>query len=320
MSVSEQPSVAATAMPGRRFSSPLARALAHQYGLDWTALAGSGPRGRVLKADVQAACDGQATQAGPDSPSMPGHASFKEIAHSFSRRTIARRLTQSSQQVPHFYLRADCDIDALLHLRASLQPQAKAQGLRLSVNDFVIAAAAAALREVPDLNVSFTEAAMRHYQQIHVAVAVATQGGLVTPVIRDADHHNVFQIAREMQRLTMAAHSATLAPGASGGGTFTISNLGGAGVQEFSAIINPPQAAILAVGAGQPRVVARQGQVSVATVMTVVLSVDHRAVDGQQAARWMAALQRQLEHPQAPANMPDVAPVDQAATSAMPSG
>jgi len=295
------PPLAAAPAPGRRCSSPLARALARQHGLDWELLAGSGPHGRVLKADVLQACAWQASGAGDGAAARHGNAAFTESAHSFSRRTIARRLTQSSLQVPHFYLRADCEVDALLDLRARLQPQAQAQGLHLSVNDFVIAAAAAALREQPDLNVSFTESTLRRYQQIHIAVAVAVQGGLLTPVIRDADQITVFQIAQQMQRLTAAARSGTLAPGASGGGTFTISNLGGAGVQEFSAIINPPQAAILAVGAARPRPVVRQGRLAVAPVMTVVLSVDHRAVDGMQAAAWMAALQRHLAHPQADA-------------------
>ena len=281
-------------LPARRFCSPLSRALARERGLDLQSLTGSGPNGRIVKADVLAALKaGIGPQAG-----VPQRATlFSDVPHSLGRKLIARRLTESKQQAPHFYARIDCCVDPLLALRASTQPRLAAQGLQLTLSDFVVWAAARALRDVPEVNVSFTDAAIRCYQQVHVAVAVAVEQGLVTPVIADADRKTVVQISREMRQLVEQARAGSLPAGASAGGTFSVSNLGALGVREFTAVINPPQAAILAVGAAQARAVVAHGQLAVATMMTVSLSADHRAIDGAVAARWLAAFQRHLENP-----------------------
>ena len=279
--------------PARRFASPLSRVLARREGLDLAGLPGSGPQGRIVKADVLAALEGGGAAA-KDYVDGSGGPAFDEIPNTIGRKLIARRLTESKQQAPHFYLRVDCNIDAVLQLRAT---QAQAGGVKLSVNDFVIKAAALALRQVPAVNASYTEAAIRRYRQVHIAVAVALDDGLVTPVIADADLKNLAQISAAAKELSSHARSGTLAPGASRGGTFSISNLGGYGVREFAAVINPPQGAILAVGAGEPRAVVKDGQLAVATMMTVTLSVDHRAIDGAVAARWLEAFKRHLENP-----------------------
>jgi len=280
------------AQPARRFSSPLSRALARERGLDLQSLTGSGPNGRIVKADVLAALK---AGAGPHAAAPQRPTRFSDVPHTLGRKLIARRLTESKQQAPHFYARIDCCVDPLLALRASAQPWPDAQGLKPTLNDFVIWAAARALRDVPEVNVSFTDTAMRCYQQVHIAVAVAVEQGLVTPVIADADDKTVVQIAREMRALVEQAGTGALPAGASAGGTFSVSNLGALGVREFTAVINPPQAAILAVGAAQARAVVANGQLAVATMMTVTLSADHRAIDGAVAARWLAAFQRRLE-------------------------
>jgi len=260
--------------------------------MDLQSLTGSGPNGRIVKADVLAALK---AEGGPQATAPQRPTRFSDVPHSLGRKLIARRLTESKQQAPHFYARIDCCVDALLTLRAGAQPQLDAQGLRLTLNDFVIWAAARALRDVPEVNVSFTDASIRCYQQVHIAVAVAVEQGLVTPVIADADGKTVVQIAREMRALVEQARTGALPAGASAGGTFSVSNLGALGVREFTAVINPPQAAILAVGAAQARAVVANGQLAVATMMTVTLSADHRAIDGAVAARWLAAFQRRLE-------------------------
>jgi len=282
------------AQPARRFSSPLSRALTRERGLDLQSLTGSGPNGRIVKADVLAALK---AGAGPHAAAPQRPTRFSDVPHTLGRKLIARRLTESQQQAPHFYARIDCCVDPLLALRASAQPWPDAQGLKPTLNDFVIWAAARALRDVPEVNVSFADTAMRCYQQVHIAVAVAVEQGLVTPVIADADDKTVVQIAREMRALVEQARAGALPAGASAGGTFSVSNLGALGVREFTAVINPPQAAILAVGAAQARAVVAHGQLAVATMMTVTLSADHRAIDGAVAARWLAAFQRRMENP-----------------------
>ena len=277
---------------GRRFASPLSRAIARREGLDLSAVVGTGPQGRVVKADVLAVMGGNASlhsggQAGP---------AFDAIPNAIGRKLLARRLTESKQQAPHFYVRVDCEVDALLRLRAS---EAQLGGPKLSINDFVVKAAALALKSVPGVNASYTEAAIRRYRAINIAVAVALEDGLLTPVIEDADTKSVAQIAAEVQDLASRARAGSLAPGASRNGTFSISNLGAYGVREFAAVINPPQGAILAVGAAEPRAVARGGQLAVATMMTVTLSVDHRVIDGAVAAQWLGAFKQHLENPHA---------------------
>jgi pyruvate dehydrogenase E2 component (dihydrolipoamide acetyltransferase) len=307
--VSEPEPVPGAAASGRIFASPLARRLAQERGLALAGMTGSGPHGRIVRRDVEAAAQAApattaATAAGSDatlpgiaipSASAPqGSAAFTDIPHSGMRRTIARRLSESKASIPHFYLSADCRMDRLLALRAEIN----AAGTRkISVNDFIVKAVAAALQSVPDMNVSWTEAALRKYQQADISVAVSTDGGLITPVVRNAGSKTLSAISREIVDLAARARSGALAPNEYQGGSFTVSNLGMFGVREFAAIINPPQAAILAVGATLPQPVVVDGQLAVAQVMKVTLSVDHRAVDGALAAQWLAAFQRCIENP-----------------------
>lgn len=278
----------------RRFASPRARAALRAQGLDIAQVTGSGPNGRVVLQDLASA---HKVLEPAMLSAMQRPTRFEDVSNSLGRKLIARRLTESMQQAPHFYARVDCCVDAVLALRTALAPRLAAQGVKLSLNDFVIHAAAQALRLVPAVNVSFLGSAIRHYQQVHIAMAVALDEGLVTPVLADADLKTVSQISQETAALAAQAHAGTLPAGASAGGTFSISNLGGHGVREFTAVINPPQAAILAVGMAEPRAVVRQGQICVATMLTVTLSSDHRAIDGALAARWLAAFRQQLENP-----------------------
>ncbi len=281
----------------RQFASPLSRALARSHGLDLGQVSGSGPQGRVVRADVAALLGRIGPVAGATGSDDQDAGPFDAVANSIGRKLLARRLTQSTQQAPHFYARVDCRMDALLALRAERSVGAEPPGLKLSINDFVVKAAALALREVPAVNASYTEAAIRRYHGVHVAMVVALDEGLLTPVIRDADLKAVDQIARESRDLAARARAGKLAQGECRGGSFSVSNLGGQGVREFTAVINPPQAAILAVGAAEPRAVVRDGQLVVASMMTVTLSADHRVFDGAVAALWLAAFKRHLEAP-----------------------
>lgn len=278
----------------RRFASPRARAAARAQGLDLALVDGSGPNGRVVLHDLGSAVPGARAPAATVSE-RPTR--YTDIPHGLGRKLIARRLTESMQQAPHFYTRIECCVDAVLALRTALAGRLEQLGDKLSVNDFVVHAAARALRDVPAVNVSFNGSAIRHFQQVHVAVAVAVDEGLVTPVIADADGKSVVQIARELRALAAQARAGTLPAGASAGGTFTVSNLGSHGVREFTAVINPPQAAILAVGMAEPCAVVRDGQIRAASMLTVTLSADHRAIDGALAARWLGAFRRRLENP-----------------------
>jgi pyruvate dehydrogenase E2 component (dihydrolipoamide acetyltransferase) len=275
----------------RRFASPLSRAMASRSGLDLAALSGSGPQGRIVRADVVAAL---ASMPGPATRAPERATRFHDVPNTLGRKLMARRLTQAKQDAPHFYLSIDCQVDALLALRASQQSRAVSEGLRLSLNDFVIKAAALALGDVPALNASFSETSIRYFEDVHVSVAVAIDDGLVTPVIEHADRKSVAQIAVAMTELVAQARAGTLPAGSSAGGTFSISNLGAFGVREFAAVINPPQAAILAVGAAEARPVVVDGKLAVATVMTVTLSADHRVTEGAVAARWLAAFRGRL--------------------------
>jgi pyruvate dehydrogenase E2 component (dihydrolipoamide acetyltransferase) len=210
------------------------------------------------------------------------------------RRTIARRLSDSKASIPHFYLSADCRMDKLLALRADINANAPR---KISVNDFIVKAVAAALQAVPDMNAGWTDSALRKYARADISVAVSTDGGLITPVVRDAGAKTLSGISAEIADLAARARRGELAPDEYQGGSFTVSNLGMFGVREFSAIINPPQAAILAVGATLQQPVVVDGHLAVAHVMKVSLSVDHRAIDGALAAQWLAAFQRAIEHP-----------------------
>ncbi|WP_202730220.1 pyruvate dehydrogenase complex dihydrolipoamide acetyltransferase [Achromobacter xylosoxidans] len=278
--------------PGtRRFASPLARRLAAQWHVNLLDVQGTGPRGRIVRRDVEAARDRAPVAAAPQSSRAAG----RRVPHSGMRRAIARRLTESKQQVPHFYLTVDCRMDALLALRA----QANQGGaVKLSVNDFIVRAAALALREVPEVNASWHDDAIEFHAGADISVAVATDGGLVTPIVRDADVKPLSAIAAEIVELAGRAKVNRLKPEEFTGGSLTVSNLGMYGIKQFAAIINPPQAAILAVGAAERRpVVDDNGDLKAATVMTVTLSADHRVVDGAVGARWLAAFRALIEAP-----------------------
>ncbi len=268
---------------------PRAKKAARDNGIDLAIVTGSGPNGRIVAEDVLALI------AAPAEPvAAPAETGFVEIKHSMMRRTIARRLTESKQSVPHFYLKAACRIDALIAARTSINGSGQD---KVSINDLVIRAIAIALREVPQANVVWTDKAMRQYDHVDIAVAVATPRGLVTPVVRNVDTKTIRQIAAEVKELATRGRAGKLAPDEYQGGTTSISNLGMYGVEEFSAIINPPQSTIFAVGAGLEQVVAVEGKPVVATMMTVVISVDHRAIDGSVGAELLAAFKAIVEDP-----------------------
>lgn len=293
----------AQASGDRLRASPLARRLAAQRGVDLSRLQGSGPGGRIVKIDVERA---QAAAPAPAPASVPvaaapaaapagsGASAFTEVPHSSMRRTIARRLAESKSTIPHFYLTVECRMERLLALRTEINASASR---KISVNDFIVRAVAVALREVPQANVGWTDTAMRQYAQADVAVAVSTDTGLITPIVRAADRKTLSQISAEIADLAARARAGQLRPEEYQGGSFSVSNLGMHGVGAFSAIINPPQAAILAVGASQQKPVVENGELKVGTVMACTLSVDHRAIDGALAAQWLAAFQRAIEAP-----------------------
>ncbi|MBF0167469.1 MAG: 2-oxo acid dehydrogenase subunit E2 [Alphaproteobacteria bacterium] len=273
----------------RLFASPLARRLAAEKGLDLASVAGSGPHGRIVKADVLAA------KPGAKAVALIPAGGIEAVPNSTLRKTIARRLTESKQTIPHFYLSVDLDLDALLDLREKLNQ--RAEGFKLSVNDFIIKASAKALRTIPAANASWTDEATLRYSDVDISVAVAAPGGLVTPIIRRADTKTLAQISLEMKALAEKARAGKLMPEDYQGGGFTISNLGMYGIKSFSAIINPPQACILAVGVGEKRPVVKDGALAIATLCTVTLSVDHRAVDGVVGAEFLSAFKKAIEDP-----------------------
>jgi len=308
---------AASATGARLFASPLAKRMARQAGLDLAALTGSGPHGRVVKRDIEAALAGgvpSAVAAAPAAaavaapvaasagPTAARLADLLGMAYelqplSSMRKTIARRLTEAKQTVPHFYLTVDCEIDELLKLRKELN--GRFEDTKISVNDFVIRAAALALKQVPGANASFDETGILLYQHADVSVAVATPGGLITPIVKAAETKGLATISAEMKDLAARAREGKLKPEEYQGGSFSVSNLGMFGVREFAAIINPPQGCILAVGAGQQRPVVKDGALAVATVMSCTLAVDHRVVDGALGAEFLAAFKKLIEYPPA---------------------
>lgn len=281
----------------RVFVSPLARRLAKQRGIDLNTLIGTGPNGRIVKRDIEAGSAfavSSPVMAQPSTVSPSTLGDYTEVPHSGMRRTIARRLTESKSTIPHFYLSVDCRMDRLMSLRSDINT---AMPRKISVNDFIVRAVAVALREVPQANVGWTENAMRQYTQADIAVAVSTDFGLITPIVRAADRKSLSIISQEIADLAARARASQLRPDEYQGGSFSVSNLGMFGVSEFSAIINPPQAAILAVGMTQQVPVVEDGAVKIASVMRCTLSVDHRAIDGALAAQWLAAFKRLLENP-----------------------
>ena len=316
-STAPAPAAPATSDGTRIFASPLARRIAADKGLDLSALKGSGPHGRIVKADVLAAGDAPAkpaSTAGPavsaatpaPAPSVSADAiakiyadrEFTEIPLDGMRKTIAARLTEAKQTIPHFYLRRDIKIDNLLSFRGQLNKQLEARGVKLSVNDFIIKACALALQTVPAANAVWAGDRVLQLTPSDVAVAVAIEGGLFTPVLKDADQKSLSSLSSEMKDLATRARSKKLAPHEYQGGSFAISNLGMFGIDNFDAVINPPHGAILAVGAGVKKpVIDEEGQVSVATVMSVTLSVDHRVIDGALGAELLQAIVDNLENP-----------------------
>lgn len=298
----------------RIFSSPVARLLIKQHGLDMGAMVGSGPNGRIVKYDVVKAIEAaQSVQVlaasttlgstlsgvsqnrpAPISESMAS-GGYADTPHTNMRRTIARRLLESKSTVPHFYLTVDCRVDKLMHMRTEINAHAHQ---KISVNDFVILAAARALRDVPQVNVIWTNDAIRQFNEVDISIAVSTETGLMTPILFNVNSKSLSQISQSVRAMAERAKQGQLRPAEFQGGTFSISNLGMHGIDEFAAIINPPQAAILAVGAvnAQP-VVAQNGVIEVGQVMRCTLSVDHRAVDGALAATWLSTFRRYIESP-----------------------
>ncbi|QRM41997.1 pyruvate dehydrogenase complex dihydrolipoamide acetyltransferase [Rhizobium sp. BG4] len=314
---------AAASSGNRTFSSPLARRLAKEAGIDLSAVSGSGPHGRVVKSDIEAAVAGggakapaaAAPQAAAPAPAAaPKGASdeavlklfeagsYELVPHDGMRKVIAKRLVESKQTVPHFYVTVDCELDALLALRAQLNdaaPKSKdgVPAYKLSVNDMVIKAMALALRDVPDANVSWTENAMVKHKNADVGVAVSIPGGLITPIVRKAELKTLSAISNEMKDLGKRAKDRKLKPEEYQGGTTSVSNMGMMGVKQFAAVINPPHATILAVGAGEQRVIVKKGEMAIATVMSVTLSTDHRCVDGALGAEVLQAFKGYIENP-----------------------
>jgi pyruvate dehydrogenase E2 component (dihydrolipoamide acetyltransferase) len=303
---------------GRIFSSPLARRLAREAGIDIARIMGSGPHGRIVARDVDEAKSGKglkapaaAPTAGPAlAPSMsdkqilslfePG--SYEIVPHDNMRKTIAQRLTASVQTVPHFYLTIDCDIGKLLTAREEINRAAptdkdKKPLYKLSVNDFVIKAMAVALQKIPNCNVSWTEGGMVKHKHSDVGVAVAMPGGLITPIIRKAETKTLSVISNEMKDFAVRARARKLKPEEYQGGTTAVSNLGMYGINHFTAVINPPHASILAVGTSEERAVVRGGKIEIASLMSVTLSCDHRAIDGALGAELIGAFKQLIENP-----------------------
>jgi pyruvate dehydrogenase E2 component (dihydrolipoamide acetyltransferase) len=324
----EAPSGASTLPQGeggkeRVFASPLARRIAEQKGIEIGKLSGSGPRGRIVKADVEAAkapveaavkakaAGETAPQRADAAPSVAGVAplpdaraffkkdDYDEIPHDAMRKAIARRLTSSKTLIPHFYLTIDCRIDNLLATRAKLNEAGAKSGFKLSVNDFVVKASALALMRVPEVNASWTDTAILRHKHADVGVAVALDFGLITPIVFAAEGKGLAAISNEIKSLAERARTKKLKPNEFEGGGFAVSNLGMFGIKQFTGVINPPHAAILAVGAGEVRAIVHDGKIEAATMMTVTMSCDHRVVDGATGARFLEAFKQFIEEPAA---------------------
>ena len=308
------PAPAASASGVRVFASPLARRLAEQNGVDLALVSGSGPNGRIIKADIEAAMSSGTAKAAPaPAPAVAAPApaapmdpnritalyepgSFTEVPLDNMRSTIARRLTEAKRDVPHYYLSIDCNLDTLLAARKRMNE--RLEDARISVNDFIIRAAALALIRVPDANAAWAGDRLIKFKHADISMAVAIEGGLITPIIRKAETKSLTEISAEAKELAIKARERKLQPQDYEGGSFSISNLGMFGIRNFTAVINPPQAAILAVGAGEKRpVVADDGSISAATMMTVTLSCDHRVIDGALGARLLGEFKTFIEDP-----------------------
>ncbi len=300
----------------RIFVSPLARRIASQKGLDLSQITGSGPHGRIIKMDVETATTAAPVTAAQTVAEVPAAAAqiasspdaeqvkklysereYEEVPLDNMRKTIASRLTEAKQTIPHFYLRRDIELDALLSFRGSLNKKLAEKAVKLSVNDFVIKACALALKDVPDCNAAWARDRILKFKAVDIAVAVAIEGGLITPVLRDSETKTLSTLSGEMKDLAGRARDRKLAPHEYQGGSFAISNLGMMGIENFDAVINPPHGAILAVGAGIKKPVVKDDQVEIATVMSVTLSVDHRVIDGALGAELLSAIKGYIEDP-----------------------
>jgi pyruvate dehydrogenase E2 component (dihydrolipoamide acetyltransferase) len=306
---------------GRIFASPLARRLAREANLDLGSISGSGPHGRIIERDIRGAVSGGTARqmpAGREAPAQAPRAvvsgmadqqiaklfepgSYEEVPHDSIRKIVARRIAEAKQTIPHFYLTLDCELDALLAAREAINAAApKKDGkpiFKVSVNDFVIKALAVAMVRVPDANVTWTETVMLRHKHVDVGVAVAIPGGLITPIVRKAETKGLAAISNEMKDFIARAKNRRLKPEEYQGGSTAVSNLGMYGIKDFAAVINPPHATILAVGTGEKRVIVKDGAPTVATLMTVTLSTDHRAVDGALGAELLAAFKQCIENP-----------------------
>jgi pyruvate dehydrogenase E2 component (dihydrolipoamide acetyltransferase) len=305
------PAAPAAASGERVFASPLARRIAAGKGLDLAHVKGSGPHGRIVKADVEGAVSAPAAATvavpaaapAPTGPStemvrkMYADREHEEIALDGMRKTIAARLTEAKSTIPHFYLRRDIELDALLKLRGQMNARGEKRGIKLSVNDYIIKASALALQEVPGCNAVWAGDRVLQFRASDVAVAVAIEGGLFTPVLRDAEVKSLAVLSAEMKDLAARARGRKLMPHEYQGGSFAISNLGMMGIDNFDAVINPPHASILAIGAGVQKPVVKDGALAIATVMSVTLSVDHRVIDGALGAQFLDAFKGYLEDP-----------------------
>jgi pyruvate dehydrogenase E2 component (dihydrolipoamide acetyltransferase) len=308
----------AAAQEGKRvFASPLARRIAADKGIDISALSGSGPRGRIVKADVESARPGaKPASAGapaggagvpgvaalPDARLLYPQGSYEEIPHDSMRKAIAKRLTSAKTLIPHYYLTIDCNLDALMAVREKMNAAApkdkdKKPAYKLSVNDFIVKASAMALMKHPDVNASWTETAILRHKDADVGVAVALDFGLITPIIFKAQTKGLVAISSEIKELAARAREKKLKPSEYEGGGFSVSNLGMYGIKNFTSIINPPQSCIIAVGAGEERPVVRDGKIEISTIMTVTMSADHRVVDGGTGAKFLATLKQFIEEP-----------------------
>jgi len=314
-----QPAVSEQKSNGRTFVSPLARQMAAKAGIELSSVHGSGPRGRIVKSDIEAAKNtGTAkSSAQPTSrvaakdEAVPGIAplpdaklyfkpeDYEEIPHDSMRKSIARRLSSAKTLIPHYYLTVDCNIDRLMEARARLNERSPKgdEAYKLSVNDFIVKACALALMRVPEVNSSWTESSILRHRHADVGVAVALEFGLITPIVFRAEEKGLAQISNEVKSLAERARTKKLKPQEFEGGTFAISNLGMFGIRDFTAVINPPHAAILAIGAGEQRVIVRDGKIESATLMTVTMSCDHRVIDGATGARFLQAFKGFIEEP-----------------------
>ena len=288
---------------GRSFVSPIVRKIARERGVEISQIVGTGPQGRVVRRDLEAFIASGAAATPTATPTLSASSelakqeyssSYVTVPHTGMRRAIARRLTESKSTVPHFYVTADCKVDALFELRKSIN---ESSPVKISVNDIVVKAVASALMDVPESNVVWNAEAMHKYESADIAVAVTTDGGLLTPVIRGVEKRSLSNLSMEISELAGRARAGKLRQEELEGGSFAVSNLGMFGTKEFTAILNPPQSGILAVGAASPRAIVEDGQIVVANIMTVTLSADHRAVDGALAAQWLAAFVKRIENP-----------------------